>query len=229
MSATKMIPRFVALVGTVAVTDAVALPAYGSTPESSDARDRLPSTTRVEVPFDSPQRLVDAARSVEFAGYEISAYRFENAEIVGEFSPAGNVSVDEYVDTFVSDYGTEPQIVSAVIEVPLDVAERIHNGAKEEWSKYSIDALGPQSIFIFITAPGGNDGVGKVSGTVQAVSEDYCEFIQVLSNTDCMNVWPSSSGERVTLGLQRNWYAPPLCWESLSYGEVSSNTYLLLC
>ncbi len=79
---------------------------------------------RYDVPFASPQSLRDATKVTTIGGYDVVAYRFENAEIVGEFSLRTGLSVDEYLSAFESAYGTQPEVVAAVVEIPSALAEQ---------------------------------------------------------------------------------------------------------
>lgn len=49
----------------------------------------------------------------------MSAYRFENPEVVGEFTLGGVQTVDEFLAEFDAVYGTEPTVVAAIITVPV--------------------------------------------------------------------------------------------------------------
>lgn len=79
--------------------------------------------TRVTVPFSATQSALDAVRTTEVDGYPVVAYRFENREVVGELSASPQTSVEDFLRRFHESYGTQPQFVGAIIEVPVDEAE----------------------------------------------------------------------------------------------------------
>lgn len=79
--------------------------------------------TRVTVPFSAAQRAVDALSTTEVDGYPVVAYRFENAEVVGELSASPQTSVEDFLRRFDESYGTQPQFVAVIIEVPEAQAE----------------------------------------------------------------------------------------------------------
>ena len=81
-------------------------------------------TTRVTIPLESPQSLTDALQITEARGYPVLAYRFENPEIVGEYSPQTGVSPSDYLADFNDRYGTQPEFVSVIIDVPVATAEK---------------------------------------------------------------------------------------------------------
>lgn len=87
-------------------------------PSSSDG-----STTIVHVPFSAARTLSDALRTTDIDGYKVLGYRFENAEVVGEFSPLTGIQPEQYLEEFFQTYGTEPQFVAAIVSVPVHVAE----------------------------------------------------------------------------------------------------------
>jgi hypothetical protein len=102
-------------------------PAFAATGVELDrplaALSAQPEETRVDVPISVPQTLADAAKIREIDGRTVVAYRFENREIVGEYSVGGPTSVDEYLGTFEQTYGTQPQVVAAVVIMPVEEAE----------------------------------------------------------------------------------------------------------
>lgn len=84
----------------------------------------MPIETRVNVPFTSPQSLLDAIKVPVALGHPVLGYRFENNEIVGEFAVDGASSADEFVKTFEQRYGTQPQVVAAIVSLPVDEAKQ---------------------------------------------------------------------------------------------------------
>ncbi|GAA3759701.1 hypothetical protein GCM10022240_10360 [Microbacterium kribbense] len=81
------------------------------------------------MPFSNPVSLSDAANQRTVLGYPVEGYRFENPEIVGEFSPLSGLSVADFLRDFKASYGTQPQVVGAIIEVPkleaIEMAKRV--------------------------------------------------------------------------------------------------------
>lgn len=349
--------------------------------------------TRFQVPFESSQSLSEAVVTKSLFGYPVLGYRFENDEIVGEFSPSSEVGVDNYLADFFADYGTAPEVKFAIIEIPVELARKLHEdearapakaplraeaafeaspvdpvkidallaqfrarnpekpeprtartattwkptqadiqvfrdsifvdfsqyyywdgstartgvmnsadgweaevniytshpdfqggerggsqcpGAKDRpfaknynwtWSalvntgsgmttlasaanayadyndlqdacnrnSMAIGIRSPQAIpsypdgmqevLLNIQALRGQDETGRIGGVVQAVNGTWCSLNPWLSNTDCMGVGQSSSGNRLTLAEWRNWIAPNKCWQSFSYGDVAPDPY----
>jgi len=83
----------------------------------------VPDETRVTIRFDVPLSLRDALSTSEVHGYPVNAYRFENPEVVGEFSIHGGQSPEDFLKGFSDMYGTSPQIVGVVVTVPSEVAK----------------------------------------------------------------------------------------------------------
>lgn len=86
--------------------------------------EKVPEETRVEIPLSGPRSLADAVMIKQVSGYPVVAFRFENDEIVGEFAVDGPSRVDEYLRNFFDVYGTQPQIVAAVVVMPVEEAEK---------------------------------------------------------------------------------------------------------
>ncbi|MDR2322180.1 MAG: hypothetical protein LBE60_11100 [Microbacterium sp.] len=120
--------RFKALC-TAAVVAALALsasPAFASGPattKKAPAAAQVPAETRVDIPLSAAQTLADAQKIREIDGRPVVAYRFENNEIVGEFAVNGPASVAEYLNDFDDRYGTQPQVVAAVVVMPTEDAK----------------------------------------------------------------------------------------------------------
>jgi hypothetical protein len=62
--------------------------------------------------------LADILLLTEVRGYPVQAYRFENAEIVGEYSPQTGLRPGEYLEDFEDLYGTQPEFVAVIVDVP---------------------------------------------------------------------------------------------------------------
>lgn len=90
-----------------------------SASESSNTK-----TTRVTLPLESPQSLADVLQITEARGYPVQAYRFENPEIAGEYSPQTGGPISEYLADFEKMYGTQPQFVSVIVDLPVATAEK---------------------------------------------------------------------------------------------------------
>ncbi|MCJ1697938.1 hypothetical protein MT349_19320 [Rathayibacter caricis] len=98
-------------------------------------------------------------------------------------------------------------------------------------------ANGSYGIIVWVSAPRGTRTSSKMTGTVQAISENYCLTDAGKSKglTDCMGVyqgsWPLSVPQyRHTVGASRNWSVPAKCWMSQGKGlEGSYFTELLPC
>ncbi|MCS3442156.1 hypothetical protein [Microbacterium phyllosphaerae] len=88
--------------------------------------------TRVSIPFDSAQSANDALRTTQIDGMPVVAYRFENPEIVGELSASENTSVEGFLQAFNESYGTQPQFVAAIVEMPADEAKSSYAARSNE-------------------------------------------------------------------------------------------------
>jgi hypothetical protein len=104
------------------------------------------------------------------------------------------------------------------------------------WPKYLADYMGEVGLEISLTAPAGLTSTSRLSGNVQAVSEQYCLSWpgNTMSNTDCMgvtpiaSVWagsPTGTYNRGTLAEWRHWIAPWSCWTSSDKGTVDPVPY----
>lgn len=74
----------------------------------------IPDVTRVTTQFSHPITLSDAVGEASRAGLDAVAFQYENAEIIGEFSPGGAQTVDEFLASFAADFGTEPRATGVV-------------------------------------------------------------------------------------------------------------------
>lgn len=130
--------------------------------------------TEVEVRLDRSQTLTDALSVSSAIGYPVVAYRFENREIVGEYRPAGPSTPQVYLDEFFDRYGTQPQVVAAVVELPVAEAEQLAAGRspvlKTFGPEYSAPAVDPERsarlLGEFRSRTGNltETGVGRVPG-----------------------------------------------------------------
>lgn len=87
---------------------------------ASSSRVQVSETESIELLpalFEHSVTLPDAIDAT--AGLEnVVAYRFSGGGVQGEFSLATGISVDEYLQGFYDDYGTQPQIVAAIVQMP---------------------------------------------------------------------------------------------------------------
>lgn len=81
-------------------------------------------STRVALPLALPQSLADVLPITEARGYPVQAYRFENPDIVGEYSPESGLSPSEFLAQFEDLYGTQPQFAAVIVEVPVATAKQ---------------------------------------------------------------------------------------------------------
>jgi hypothetical protein len=104
------------------------------------------------------------------------------------------------------------------------------------WPKYLADYMGEIGLEISLTAPAGLTSTSRLSGNIQAVSEQYCLSWpgNTMSSTDCMgitpiaSVWagsPAGTYNRGTLAEWRHWIAPWSCWTSSDKGTVDPVPY----
>lgn len=78
-----------------------------------------------EVKLPQTMRLTDALETKHYYGHPVQAYRFENPQIVGEFAVNGAETAEEFLRGFQEQFGTEPMVVSAMINIPADQLEAI--------------------------------------------------------------------------------------------------------
>ncbi|MFF2389140.1 hypothetical protein [Agromyces sp. NPDC058104] len=71
----------------------------------------------VTVPFAHPVALDQAIKTTRVDGSDVLSYRFENPEVVGEYSPASQTPA-EFLALFREQFGTDPQIAAVVIQRP---------------------------------------------------------------------------------------------------------------
>lgn len=95
--------------------------------------------TRVSVPFSAAQSAADAVKITDVDGHPVVGYRFENPEIVGELSADPRVVLDDFLRDFDDRYGTQPEFVSAIIELPTDEAEARYSSGRAQ----VIESAGP--------------------------------------------------------------------------------------
>lgn len=72
----------------------------------------------------------------------VVAWRFENPEIVGELSANPQTSVEDFLRNFDQSYGTQPQFVGAIVEVPAEEAEAMHTSRRST----SVESAGPAFV-----------------------------------------------------------------------------------
>lgn len=110
--------------------------------QTAEDEPTITDATRVDVPLTAPQRLEDAAKLRTAVGYPVNAFRFENAEIVGEYSLSTGVSVEEYLAEFQDRYGTQPKVTHAVVEMPVEAAKKFYeSGATKRGHSESMVAV----------------------------------------------------------------------------------------
>jgi hypothetical protein len=68
--------------------------------------------------------LSDVLLITEARGYPVQAYRFENPDIVGEYSPESGLSPSEFLAQFEDLYGTQRQFAAVIVEVPVATAKQ---------------------------------------------------------------------------------------------------------
>lgn len=83
---------------------------------AADATQELPETTTQILELDHPVDIVDAARVAADLDETVTAYRFDNGNVVGEFVPTDDFTSEEFVAKFAGDYGTRPAFVGIVVE-----------------------------------------------------------------------------------------------------------------
>lgn len=99
--------------------------------------------TMAQVPFAQSQRLSDAILVETVRGYPVVGYRFANGQVEGEYYLGGGISAREYANEFHDAYGTEPQVVSAIVKVPVETARTWQREATRDVSSV-ITPLGPK-------------------------------------------------------------------------------------
>lgn len=112
---------------------------------SSSATGKLPTFTTMQFPLSRSARLEEATSIRNVAGFEVVAYRFQSADIVGEYSADSSLSTSDFIADFVEQFGTEPQIESVIVELSTKDAERIYRSGDLP----VIDLQGPD----FMAAP----------------------------------------------------------------------------
>ncbi|SIT72242.1 hypothetical protein SAMN05880545_1020 [Microbacterium sp. RU33B] len=102
-----------ALLGHAPVVAADLKPRAGAT---SDA----PVQTRVDYRFEHAVPLEVAIELANANGGEIVAYRFENEQFVGEYSPLSGVTPKDYLADLMQELGTSPEVVGYTVSVTAD-------------------------------------------------------------------------------------------------------------
>jgi hypothetical protein len=76
--------------------------------------------TRITLPFSHSVDLLAAAVAGERMDEPAAAYRFENSDIVGEYSVASGQSVAEFLQEFQERFGTQPEVTGVIVERPIE-------------------------------------------------------------------------------------------------------------
>ncbi|MDQ1218144.1 hypothetical protein [Microbacterium arborescens] len=85
-----------------------------------------PATARVDMALTTHQRLQDVASMKEALGYPVLAFRFQNKEMTGEYSPLSGIDVNTYLAEFEALYGTQPEISHVVVGMPAEQAKNLY-------------------------------------------------------------------------------------------------------
>lgn len=75
--------------------------------------------TRSILTFDHSIRMHDAVDFAKTFDTPVLGYRFENSDIVGEYSVSSEETVDQFLDTFNDRFGTQPEVTGLIVEVPV--------------------------------------------------------------------------------------------------------------
>jgi hypothetical protein len=95
----------------------------GESPAATSTGYQTPKVSRVLLPFDHAVSFSDAEHITETLSEPVLAYRFENPQIVGEFTPQVDWTADQFLTNFKLDWGTEPEISGLVVERPTPQQE----------------------------------------------------------------------------------------------------------
>jgi hypothetical protein len=76
-----------------------------------------PSQTQVEIRYDHPISLFDAITATASAYPSVIAYRFENEQVIGEYSPLSGSTPEQFVANFEAVLGTQPEVVAFILPV----------------------------------------------------------------------------------------------------------------
>lgn len=71
---------------------------------------------RVYLDLDHGLNLMNAEKVAAGLSEEVVGYRFENGNVVGEYSPDSSLSHAQFLELFLTDYGTEPLVTQLVVE-----------------------------------------------------------------------------------------------------------------
>lgn len=94
-----------------------------STPAKSEERLQSEITTYI-LRFSHPVSLQDAVTIAKEAGLDAKAFRFENQNLLGEYSPDPGVPIEDYLETFYSDFGVSPAVVGVLLEISAEEAAK---------------------------------------------------------------------------------------------------------
>ncbi|GHF13411.1 hypothetical protein GCM10011600_12820 [Pseudolysinimonas yzui] len=72
-------------------------------------------TTSVTLLFAHPLSLSDALKVGADLGEAVTAYAFDNGDVVGEYSPLSGTSAEDYLAYFETNFGTHPQVNGLVV------------------------------------------------------------------------------------------------------------------
>lgn len=105
----------------------------------------------VQTPFSHPIGVIDAASITEIDGYDVVAYRIQNAEVAGEYAPRSDQTPEQFLGEFQARFGTDPEIVGATTLRPksdVDLTKApstLHvEAAKVDAAPVPLDALAVQ-------------------------------------------------------------------------------------
>lgn len=101
--------------------------------EQEQAAQKIPtSDPRDTYVLEHPVSMADALAIAEENAFSDVTYRHESSQLVGEYFPTSEYSVDQFLAEVRSTYGTSPQIVSLKASTSLDRLPRFSTGTTSE-------------------------------------------------------------------------------------------------
>jgi hypothetical protein len=91
-------------------------------------------TTTITLLFAHPLSLSDALEVGAATDEIVTAYAFDNGDVVGEYSPLSGTSPEDYLGYFSNNFGTQPQVNGLVVVREVDAQEKSHASAVQQTS-----------------------------------------------------------------------------------------------
>ncbi|WP_133163887.1 hypothetical protein [Cryobacterium zongtaii] len=97
-------------------------------PPAAENPQSIENTTSI-LAFDHAVRMEDAVDFAQEFSTPVLGYRFENSDIVGEYSVSSEQTVEEFLEQFNVRFGTQPEVSGLIVEVSVSDAQETSRSA----------------------------------------------------------------------------------------------------